>query len=103
MKNLVFTFILVLLITNISFSQYDDPNLDRIPAEFWDAISPQSVNAVITDASGYDNFNIGTDFGEPHLSMNPTNPLNCFVAYNTNGAHYVTDGYNWSATSSPSF
>lgn len=103
MKNLVFAFILVLLITNISFSQYDDPNLDRIPAEFWDAISPQSVNAVITDASGYDNFNIGTDFAEPHLSMNPTNPLNCFVAYNTNGAHYVTDGYNWSATSSPSF
>lgn len=103
MKKILFALILSFFFIGNSYSQYDDPNLDRIPAEFWDAINPQTVNAVITDASGYDNFNIGTDFGEPHLSMNPTNPLNCFVAYNTNGAHYVTDGYNWSATFSPSF
>lgn len=90
-------------VSEIASSQYDNPDLDQIPAEFWDAISPQTVNAVITDASGFDNFNIGTDFGEPHLSMNPVNPLNCFVAYNTNGAHYVLNGHDWSATFSPSF
>jgi hypothetical protein len=88
---------------DFSYSQYDDPNKDQIPLEFLDAINPQSVLSVVTDATGFDNFNIGTDFGEPHLVMNPNNPLNTFVAYNTNNAHYSIDGYNWSSAFSPSF
>ncbi|MDQ3020011.1 MAG: hypothetical protein M3R36_05505 [Bacteroidota bacterium] len=104
-KLLFFVSVLSMLIfaSNLSLAQYDDPNLDQAPREFLDAINPQSVLVVVTDATGFDNFNIGTNFGEPHLVMNPNNPLNTFVAYNTNGAHYSIDGYNWSATFSPSF
>lgn len=103
MKKFFFLLAALLLIVKYSVSQYDDPNLDQVPPEFWDNISPTGVYVVVTDASGFDNFNIGTDFGEPHLVMNPTNPLNCFVAYNTNGAHYVMNGYDWSASFSPGF
>lgn len=103
MKTFIILLGMLMAVSEIASSQYDNPDLDQIPAEFWDASNPQTVNAVITDASGFDNFNIGTDFGEPHLSMNPANPLNCFVAYNTNGAHYVLNGHDWSATFSPSF
>jgi hypothetical protein len=103
MKHISLLLASVLIFTNLAFSQFSDPNIDRIPDDFWDATTPTSVFAVVTDAQGFDNFNIGTDFAEPHLSMNPIDPLNCFVAYNTNGAHYVTNGLDWSASFSPSF
>lgn len=90
-------------IYQILYAQYNDPNKDQIPYDFLDNSNPQSVFVVVTDANGFDNFNIGTDFGEPHLVMNPTNPLNTFLAYNTNNAHYTIDGYNWSVTFSPGF
>jgi hypothetical protein len=34
---------------------------------------PYSVT--ITTPDGYDNFFLGTDFAEPHVSLNPKNPL----------------------------
>jgi hypothetical protein len=57
---------------------------------------------VITDSDGYDNFNLGVDFAEPHMSQNPNNPLQYFNAYNINGAWRTSDGHNW-LHSSPNF
>ena len=50
----------------------------------------------------YDNFNLGNDFAECHISANPMNPLQFFTAYNINGTHHTEDGYNWSINT-PSF
>ncbi len=44
-----------------------------------------SEEDVIT-INGYDDFNLGVDFAEPHVSQNPLNPLQYFGAYNINGA-----------------
>jgi hypothetical protein len=62
------------------------------------------VNAVsvITTSDGFDNFDIGVDFAEPHASTNPRNPLWFFNAFNTNGTHHTENGTDWT-TNNPSF
>jgi len=88
-------------VTAVLFSQsnnWDDPNLDRIPQHLLrqsQLFSTQSTNAVITSPDGYDNFNLGTDFAEPHMSVNPRNPLWFFNAFNTNSAHGTLNGMDW--------
>ncbi|MBI5402377.1 MAG: T9SS type A sorting domain-containing protein [Ignavibacteriae bacterium] len=93
----------VLAILAFSFSvmaQYDDPNSDRIP---WANIKnppPRliSPDAVIT-VGDYDNFNLGTDFAEVHISVNPMNPANFSAAWNDlsygNSSRYTINGYDW--------
>ena len=83
--------------------QVDDPREDGIPPGMYDNLPPtiQSPNAVIT-VGDYDNFNLGTDFAECHISANPNNPLQFFCAYNINGTHHTENGYDW-ARSYPSF
>ena len=61
-----------------------------------------SEEDVVTDNDGYDNFNLGVDFAEPHISQNPNNPLQYFGAYNINNAWRTTDGHNW-LSSTPNF
>ncbi|MBV6478790.1 MAG: hypothetical protein HGGPFJEG_01547 [Ignavibacteria bacterium] len=82
----------------------DDPNLDQIPVQYRDYISnvmPRDV-AVVTDNTGYDNFDLGFDFAEAHISENPMNPLQYFLAYNTNATYYTLNGIDWQRNN-PSF
>lgn len=85
------------------FAQGDNPNVDALP---WEQI--QQINysdnpfAVITTADGFDNFNLGTDFAEPHMAQNPNDPLQYFNAFNTNGTWRTSDGHDWTH-SFPSF
>ncbi|HQU71145.1 MAG: T9SS type A sorting domain-containing protein [Calditrichaeota bacterium] len=57
---------------------------------------------VSTDEAGFDNFFLGTDFSEPHLSTNPLAPTEYFNAWNTNDTHYTYDGFSW-FSASPNF
>ena len=53
---------------------------------------------VITDALGFDNFDIGIDFAEQHVSSHPTLPLWIFVSANASpqNAYWTTNGgLNW--------
>ncbi|MGA9115403.1 MAG: sialidase family protein [Bacteroidota bacterium] len=53
---------------------------------------------VITTPDGFDNFDLGVDNAEPHMSTHPSQPLWFFNAFNTNRAHYTTDGHAWTYT-----
>jgi hypothetical protein len=85
--------------------EYDenDPNIDRPTSEAYSHIHSMQHDGqqdVITDASGYDNFEIGIDFAEQHATQNPNNPLQLFVSANGSGApqnsYWTTNGgLNW--------
>ncbi|MFO7526771.1 MAG: T9SS type A sorting domain-containing protein [Ignavibacteriaceae bacterium] len=93
----------IAVLFNLSvFPQGDNPLYDRAPIEYYQDMVPQFLDAVITDAEGFDDFNLGTNFAEPHLSQNPNNPLQYFGAYNINGAWRTHNGHDWLA-STPSF
>lgn len=110
----VFVILSTVLIANSIFSQsnqsWDDPNLDRMPLQLLKQsqqgqlnFSPTSTtSSVVTGADGYDNFYLGTDFAEPHISLNPKNPLQYFAAFNTNATYYTMNGLNW-FTNNPNF
>lgn len=83
-------------------SQVDDPRYDRTPFEYYQNMNPQFFEAVVTDADGFDDFNLGVNFAEPHISQNPNNPLQYFGAYNINGAWRTNDGHDW-ISSVPNF
>ena len=101
-KHILFTFTVLLVLVSINrlvYSQEDNPNIDRVPIEWLENINySDSEEDVITDNDGYDNFNLGVDFAEPHLSQNPNNPLQYFGAYNINNAWRTSDGHNWTGS-----
>ncbi len=105
-KVLIYFFAISLLMLNIKtiFAQDDNPLLDQPPKQYWDHISTVTPKAVtvITDNSGYDNFDLGNDFAECHISENPRNPAWYFIAYNTNGTYYTLNGIDW-IRNNPSF
>ncbi|MDZ4713803.1 MAG: sialidase family protein, partial [bacterium] len=80
---------------NTSSAQWDDPNFDRIPTQILDINSFFSSPSAIVTIGDYDNFDIGVDFAEVHITENPINPLQYFCAYNTNGTHYTINGHDW--------
>lgn len=87
---------LTLVINLSTFAQGDDPLRDALPLEWIPNINySDSEEDVITTADGFDNFNLGTDFAEPHISQNPNNPLQYFGAFNTNGAWRTSDGHDY--------
>ena len=94
----------ILSMVDSTYSQYDDPNRDVIPKSFFQNQPPRlySPNAVVT-IGDYDNFDMGVDQSEGHVSMNPMNPLQIFCAFNINGTHYTTNGGLTWATVNPSF
>ncbi|MEP7145596.1 MAG: T9SS type A sorting domain-containing protein [bacterium] len=104
----VFILVLFISIALISsgdlISQSDNPNLDQPPRQYWDHISNVLTRpaSVITDNSGYDNFDLGVDFAEVHISENPRNPLWFFLAYNTNATYYSLNGIDY-LRNNPSF
>ncbi|HMS34052.1 MAG TPA: sialidase family protein [Ignavibacteria bacterium] len=61
---------------------------------------------MITDANGFDNFEIGVDFAEQMLVSNPRNPLNMQFGVNNSStgqnAYYTINGYDWTQ-SNPSY
>lgn len=95
---------IISLFSGFAFSQ-DNPNLDQLPRKYYDfgAGNQTVLPMVVTGADYFDNFDIGIDFAEPHLSVNPTNALNSFTAYNNTSTatgsnpHYTIDGVNWAA------
>ena len=108
MKAKLFTYILALGIVAFTIAkisaQDENPNLDQPPRQYWDHVSgsmPEPV-AVITDNAGYDNFDLGVDFAECHISENPRVPGQFFLAYNTNATYYTMNGLDWQRNN-PSF
>lgn len=114
MKNIYRTALVMLLISaglfifqgsNSWVGWDDDPNLDRIPYEYYlrnmNKPLQEPVPFVLTTTDGYDNFNVAIDLAEGHISINPTNPLNAFVAFNGSGSlgsvptSTTNGGINW--------
>ena len=77
----------------------DDPNLDQVPEWYLEQIqkSPKQIAQVIT-INDYDNFFLGVDNAEGHISVNPLNPTQFFTVFNTDNAHYSMDGFVWENT-----
>ncbi len=80
--------------------QFDNAVGMLLPQAFRQMKAPAATR-IITDNEGFDNFNLGTDFAEPHMSSNPMNPLEFFNAWNTNIAHYTYDGHDWENQAPP--
>jgi photosystem II stability/assembly factor-like uncharacterized protein len=96
-KLLFSPFSLVVLFT-LNLAAQQDPNFDntfglQIP-ESIPLNAPMGREAIV-DEEGFENFLIGVDFAEPHISINPTNPTEYFNAFNINSAHYTYNGYEW--------
>jgi hypothetical protein len=92
-----------------SYSQYEnpdvdqDPNVDQVPLLLRQNYQQQiPTDAPPVTINGFDNFNMGTDFAEPHIYQNPLSPEQFFNAYNINSAHRTLDGHEW-IFSAPSF
>ena len=68
-------------------------------------IDNSSTIEVITAADGYDNFDVGVDNAEQHISANPNNPLQ--IVFGVNGAsgstwRHTEDGaLNWATQNPP--
>ncbi|NQU34692.1 MAG: T9SS type A sorting domain-containing protein [Bacteroidetes bacterium] len=104
MKKPIFSFIKTLLILLILSSSglisgqelVDDPNLDQIPKWYLDQTQnmTRQPSEVIT-IDDYDNFYLGVDFAEGHISVNPQAPTQFFTAYNIDDSHYTMNGHDW--------
>jgi len=95
--------IFIIGISNIAvLAQGDNPLVDHVPQEWIENINySDSEEDVITDSDGYDNFNLGVDFAEPHVTQNPNSPEQYFGGYNINGAWRTSDGHNWLHSTPP--
>lgn len=109
MRNFFVIFFLVIGVLSIGLKdQYntsdDDPNQDHAPSKYWETVADNPVEpmAIVTDDAGYDNFDLGVDFAEPHITTNPRNPTQFFTAFNTNGTHLTMNGIDWFANN-PNF
>ncbi len=71
-------------------SDDNNPLVDRPTLESKSHLSAFQQNDnpgdVITDLSGFDNYDIGIDYAEQHVTTNPLNPLQIFVSANGSGA-----------------
>ena len=81
-----------------SLAQGDNPLVDQVLQEWLPNVQYEDSEIDVITVDGFDNFNMGVDFAEPHISINPTNPKESFNAFNTNGAWYTHDGHNWTHT-----
>ncbi|MEO8210120.1 MAG: T9SS type A sorting domain-containing protein [bacterium] len=83
-----------------------DPYIDRPTREAMQHVVEGDGNFdIITDESGFDNFQIGSDFAEQMLVSNPVNPINMQFGVNSSSgqnAHYTLNGHDW-FTSNPSY
>jgi hypothetical protein len=95
---------------NQDIFNYDesDPYIDRPTREALTHVTGKTDDDldIITDANGFDNFEIGVDFAEQMLVSNPRNPLNMQFGVNNSStgqnAYYTTNGHDWTQ-SNPSY
>ncbi|MBN1634551.1 MAG: T9SS type A sorting domain-containing protein [Ignavibacteria bacterium] len=92
---------LLLFIPGLIFPQSDDPNKDQLPAHLRGMVPPMVPMSVVVNDEGYENFYLGIDFAEPHLSVNILNPVQFFNAFNTNATHYTMNGIDWFSNNPP--
>jgi hypothetical protein len=76
----------------------DTPPIRQIPIGTMP--TPSTDNFVITP-DGFDNFNMGTAFAEPHGVSSPLNNLAHFSSFNTNSAFRTSNGFTWTASAPP--
>ncbi|MCB2220558.1 MAG: T9SS type A sorting domain-containing protein [Bacteroidetes bacterium] len=92
----VLTFVLLFSLSGISQEETDNPNLDQIPKWYLDQTQSQQVKAAqVITIDDYDNFFLGVDFAESHITSNPTDPTQFYAAFNIDARHGSLDGYNW--------
>ena len=96
---MLFTF---LLLSGSIFAQGDNPLVDAVPQDWIPAVIHSDSEEDVITINGFDDFNLGVDYAEPHVTQNPLNPLQYFGAYNINGAWRTNDGHNWTP-SAPAF
>lgn len=90
----------MMLLFQPAVGQQDDPNRDNtvgLVPKGWIPTPTRPVMEAITSEEGFDNFYLGIDFSEPHISSNPQNPLEFYNAFNINGTHYTHNGHDWTA------
>jgi Secretion system C-terminal sorting domain len=94
--------IIFFLSTPVQSQGVDESRIDHLtPADIQNYVpSNPSVDVITID--GWDNYDMGIDFAEPHASVNPNDILQYFNAYNINNAHRTYDGFTWTP-SSPNF
>ncbi len=88
---------------NESIFNYDesDPYIDRPTREALSHVIENTDDQldIITDANGFDNFEIGVDMAEQMLVSNPRNPLNMQFGVNNSttgqNAYYTVNGHDW--------
>ncbi len=74
----------------------DDPNLDQIPQWYLEQVQQMNrMPSEVITINDYDNFYLGVDFAEGHISVNPLAPTEFFTAFNTDGSHYTMNGHDW--------
>ncbi|MCX6164626.1 MAG: hypothetical protein NTU73_07150, partial [Ignavibacteriae bacterium] len=100
-KKIFIASLFLVLSVFIGYSMYaqndDDPNLDQLPKSMRNLPPAQYKPMLppVTTSDGYDNFYLGIDFAEPHISTHPSNPSKIFTAFNTNATHYTLNGNDW--------
>ncbi len=79
----------------VSANWDDDPNSDRNPVFLADGNSYITSPMSVVTIDDFDNFDLGVDFAECHISENPLVPGQYFLAYNINGTYYTINGIDW--------
>jgi len=83
-----------------------DPLIDRPTREAMSHyVRGDDKSDIITDSTGFDNFEIGIDFAEQMLVSNPRDPLNMQFGVNAGSgqrAYYTINGHDW-ISSNPSY
>lgn len=95
------TISIILLTYSVDGQEFkDNPNLDQVPQWYLEQTQNMSrqISQVIT-VDDYDNYYLGIDLAEGHISVNPLVPAEFFNAFNINKPHYTLDGFNWNNSS----
>lgn len=94
MKKIIFLFILLAAVYSLPlFAQHDQQSI-AYPPPFLN-VTPNGSHSSVVITNGFDNINLGVDFGEPYIATNPRNLANSICAFNINNLYYTLDGYNW--------
>lgn len=95
-RNLIILALAVFYINGFSQENINDPNLDQIPKWYLEQSQSQQIKAAeVITIDDYDNFYLGVDFAESHISVNPVEPTQFYTAFNIDATHGTVDGYNW--------
>ncbi|RPI17623.1 MAG: T9SS C-terminal target domain-containing protein [Ignavibacteriae bacterium] len=95
--------IITFLLQAYDIPKFDDnnPNIDQPTREAYShfqSTGQSSTPLTVTDATGFDNFEMGTDFYEQNATINQNNPLWIFFGVNAgtqNAWNTTNGGLNW--------